>query len=75
MDCPNCKLVNPPTAERCDCGYDLTTRTMEQSYLTERDRQLSKPLATIIGVLALVALKFVSGLAFDVCVLYSFSWH
>lgn len=36
---------------------------MEQSYLTERDRQLSKPSATIIGVPALVALKFVPGLA------------
>jgi hypothetical protein len=22
-ECPNCKLVNPPTAEVCDCGYDF----------------------------------------------------
>jgi hypothetical protein len=22
-ECPNCKLVNPPTAEQCDCGYDF----------------------------------------------------
>jgi hypothetical protein len=23
MKCPNCKLENPPTTERCDCGYDF----------------------------------------------------
>jgi len=36
MDCPNCKLVNPPTAARCDCGYDFQTHTIQRSYLTER---------------------------------------
>jgi hypothetical protein len=34
MDCPNCKLVNPPTATRCDCGYDFQMHTMRESYLT-----------------------------------------
>lgn len=42
MDCPNCKLVNPPTANRCDCGYDFQTHTIERSYLTERDKRLSR---------------------------------
>jgi hypothetical protein len=32
-DCPQCKLVNPPTAARCDCGYDFATNTMQESYL------------------------------------------
>ena len=27
MECPNCKLINPETAQRCDCGYDFTTKT------------------------------------------------
>jgi hypothetical protein len=22
-ECPNCKLINPPDAVRCDCGYDF----------------------------------------------------
>ena len=25
MDSPKCKLINPPTDARCDCGYDFTT--------------------------------------------------
>jgi hypothetical protein len=25
MDCPNCQLVNPPGALKCDCGYDFAT--------------------------------------------------
>jgi hypothetical protein len=31
MDCPNCKLVNPPTATRCDCGYDFQMHTQRES--------------------------------------------
>jgi hypothetical protein len=38
-DCPKCKLVNPDTAERCDCGYDFASGTMQNSYLTDRDRR------------------------------------
>jgi len=30
MDCPNCRLVNPPTAARCDCGYDFQMRAMKE---------------------------------------------
>jgi hypothetical protein len=63
MDCPKCKLINLPAAERCDCGYDFTTRTMEHSYLTEHDRRLSKsgiPGAVVVGLLAI---RFTLGLA------------
>jgi uncharacterized membrane protein YhaH (DUF805 family) len=24
--CPQCGLINPPTAQRCDCGYDFVKR-------------------------------------------------
>lgn len=30
--CPYCNLVNPPTALRCDCGYDFQQQQMQQSY-------------------------------------------
>jgi hypothetical protein len=31
--CPSCKLGNPSTALRCDCGYDFVTDTVKRSYL------------------------------------------
>jgi hypothetical protein len=36
-DCPACDLVNPPTAQRCDCGYDFIARRFLGTYLTETD--------------------------------------
>ncbi len=43
-DCPKCGLVNPPGAQRCDCGYDFVTRQVERSYLT------SGPLPKVAGI-------------------------
>ena len=36
MECPQCRLFNPPEAVRCDCGYNFNTgqrgpRTTENS--------------------------------------------
>jgi hypothetical protein len=31
-DCPKCGLVNPPEAQRCDCGWDFGSRSAQQSY-------------------------------------------
>jgi hypothetical protein len=33
MKCTNCGLINPETAERCDCGYDFATQVVKDSYL------------------------------------------
>lgn len=30
MDCPNCRLTNPPKALKCDCGYDFETGRIER---------------------------------------------
>lgn len=38
MECPMCKLENPDSAVRCDCGYDFKKRTVEQSYLTANEK-------------------------------------
>lgn len=35
--CPVCHLVNPPDAQRCDCGYDFEARQILNSYLTNKD--------------------------------------
>ena len=36
MDCPQCGLLNPPTAQRCDCGYDFTRRPPPQRVRSSR---------------------------------------
>ena len=38
MECPRCALLNPESAQRCDCGYDFVTRRLESSYLTDKER-------------------------------------
>ncbi len=27
-ECPECTLINPDTAKRCDCGYDFETKIL-----------------------------------------------
>jgi hypothetical protein len=34
QDCPFCGLVNPPEAQRCDCGYDFNARRVGRSYMS-----------------------------------------
>lgn len=34
MKCPRCGLINPESAQRCDCGYDFQSQTTEKSYLS-----------------------------------------
>ena len=31
--CPHCRLINPDTALRCDCGYDFSSGTLKESHL------------------------------------------
>jgi hypothetical protein len=41
MKCPNCKLINPSNTGRCDCGYNFSSGKIEESYLSDKDRELN----------------------------------
>ena len=42
MRCPNCGLINPESAMRCDCGYDFDSKSMKNPYLTVKEREQIK---------------------------------
>jgi len=61
MDCPRCKLVNPPTAKRCDCGYDFETQKVEVSYSPQAlPKEIKTALVVIIVLNVIVALVALS---------------
>ena len=55
--CPKCEVVNPDTAEHCDCGYDFVSDPMRSSN-TEAKRAIRRVLrgiAYVVGVVWLFA--------------------
>src|SRR5205807_4398765 len=64
MNCPACNLINPDSAQRCDCGYDFETRTIRGSYLPQKLQKQTASLAKkcLVGVIAIIALTVLVGL-------------
>ncbi|GEM_PF-2302926 len=52
MKCPRCKLINPDVAQRCDCGYDFQSKSVQQPY----DEKYARP---NIGLRILAILLFI----------------
>ena len=62
MKCPRCSLVNPPIAQRCDCGWDFVSQRQEQTYLEPKSRI---PMSAGIGggvIVLLIVARLILGL-------------
>lgn len=54
MKCPRCGLFNPDTAQRCDCGYDFETKTVQRAYAPESLPRELKTIAVVAAVYSVV---------------------
>ena len=67
MERPNCGLLNPPTSERCDCGFDFTSSTMKESLLSRAELRRASadpypfPFFGIFGFLVRLTFKWLHG--------------
>ena len=47
--CPRCRLIHPPTAELCDCGYDFAARTFRPDAGVNRFAASAEPFERVVG--------------------------
>lgn len=71
MRCPNCKLINPESALRCDCGYDFPTGKIKESYLQKTllasrdERFLGQILDSFVAIAAVLLIPAILYLISD----------
>lgn len=66
-NCPNCGLMNPDGAMRCDCGYDFRSGTMQKASEAKPGEPSMRVLRAIVGLVAftLPVLVVVVGMHLD----------
>jgi hypothetical protein len=67
VECPNCKLLNPPGTLRCDCGYNFATGEIQSDRRTlQTSRPANKALSSWsilrVGLLVVVVHQILLGL-------------
>ena len=65
MECPVCKLVNPESAIRCDCGYVLPAKPPEPATRARIDPVTIRNTDRIAGWLILPATALVGGMVLE----------
>jgi len=77
MDCPRCKLTNPDTAQRCDCGYDFETKTVGKPFVTVEPKGIGTTVKNVsIGILCVVAFMIAANniIALALWLGFRFAW-
>ena len=54
MNCPQCGLINPETAQRCDCGYDFISKSVERPHFGSSPNTAFSKIAIGAQVMALL---------------------
>ncbi len=54
VKCPRCGLINPDTAQRCDCGYDFASKKVGKPFYAQEFPPEIKSSLTLLIVINLV---------------------
>jgi hypothetical protein len=68
MNCPRCRLINPETGQRCDCGYDFISKSLKESYLASTPNSSASKIA--IGAQAVAVVLAGTAVILGCCMIY-----
>lgn len=58
--CPKCRLISPPEAETCDCGYNFITEIQDKEDEYNPTKYKNENSKILIGIIINVAIGFIS---------------